>query len=77
MLKKYLPYVLKKATEIKDDKKAVKLHTVDYYTGTDNWSAVVLNHPATFESMAMDLDKKVELLEDLDMFVRRKSITGG
>ncbi|CAH1428170.1 unnamed protein product [Lactuca virosa] len=72
VLKNYLPYVLKKAMEIKDAKKAVKLHTVDYYSGTDYWSPVVLNHPATFESMAMDLDKKVELMEDLDMFVRRK-----
>lgn len=73
VLKKYLPYVLKKAMEIKDNKKAVKLLTVDYYSGTiDNWSAVVLNHPATFECIAMDPDKKTELLEDLDMFVRRK-----
>ncbi|XP_023771978.1 protein HYPER-SENSITIVITY-RELATED 4 [Lactuca sativa] len=71
VLKQYLPYVLKKAKEIKDEKKTVKLHTVDY-NGTDYWGSVVLNHPATFETMAMDPDKKVELLEDLDMFVNRK-----
>ncbi|KAL4566377.1 hypothetical protein LXL04_030492 [Taraxacum kok-saghyz] len=72
ILKKYLPFVLKKSVEMKNEKKAVKLHTVDYYNGLDYWSPVVLNHPATFDSMAMDLDKKIELLEDLDMFVRRK-----
>ncbi|KAI3688881.1 hypothetical protein L2E82_46796 [Cichorium intybus] len=71
VLKKYLPYVLKKATEIKDEKKAVKLHTVDYH-GTDYWGSVVLNHPANFETMAMDPEKKAELLDDLDMFVSRK-----
>ncbi|KAI3780655.1 hypothetical protein L2E82_10640 [Cichorium intybus] len=59
VLKKYLPYILKKATEMKDEKKAVKLHTVDYHE-TDYWGSVVLNHPATFETMAMDPDKKAE-----------------
>ncbi|KAI3673199.1 hypothetical protein L6452_39315 [Arctium lappa] len=71
VLNKYLPYVVKKAKEIKEEKKTVKLHTVDY-SGTDYWSSVVLNHPATFETMAMDVDKKEELLEDVDMFMRRK-----
>lgn len=71
MLKKYLPHILKKAKEIKDERKAVKLHTVDY-SGTDYWSSVVLNHPATFETMAMDQSKKAEIIEDIDMFVRRK-----
>ncbi|KAL4566376.1 hypothetical protein LXL04_030491 [Taraxacum kok-saghyz] len=71
VLKKYLPFVLKKATEIKEDKKAVKLHTVDYQ-GTDYWGSVILNHPATFKTMAMDPDKKAELLDDLHMFISRK-----
>ncbi|XP_024991470.1 protein HYPER-SENSITIVITY-RELATED 4-like [Cynara cardunculus var. scolymus] len=71
ILNKYLPYVVKKAKEIKEENKTVKLHTVDY-SGTDYWSSVVLNHPATFETMAMDVEKKEELMEDVDMFIKRK-----
>nr|XP_043607463.1 protein HYPER-SENSITIVITY-RELATED 4-like [Erigeron canadensis] len=71
VLKKYLRYVIKRAKEIKDEIKTVKLHTVDY-NGPDYWGSVVLNHPATFETMAMEQDKKVELMEDLDLFVTRK-----
>ncbi|KAL6572769.1 hypothetical protein OROMI_013727 [Orobanche minor] len=71
VLKTYLPYVLRKAKEIKEETRTVRLHTVDY-NGTDYWSSVVLNHPATFETMAMDPDVKKDLIEDLDRFVRRK-----
>nr|XP_016460027.1 PREDICTED: protein HYPER-SENSITIVITY-RELATED 4-like [Nicotiana tabacum]XP_016460028.1 PREDICTED: protein HYPER-SENSITIVITY-RELATED 4-like [Nicotiana tabacum] len=72
VLKSYLPYILlSRAKEIKEEKKAVRLHTVDY-NGTDYWSSVVLNHPATFDTMAMEPEMKKELIEDLDMFVSRK-----
>ncbi|KAM3341777.1 protein HYPER-SENSITIVITY-RELATED 4 [Capsicum galapagoense] len=70
-LKSYLPYLLRRAKEIKEDKRVVRLHTVDY-NGTDYWSSVVLNHPATFDTMAMEPEMKKELIEDLDMFVSRK-----
>ncbi|GFQ03634.1 probable mitochondrial chaperone bcs1 [Phtheirospermum japonicum] len=71
VLKTYLPYILRKAKEIKEEIRTVRLHTVDY-NGPDYWSPVVLNHPATFETMAMDLDTKKELIEDLERFVSRK-----
>ncbi|KAL2249759.1 protein HYPER-SENSITIVITY-RELATED 4 [Sesamum indicum] len=70
-LKVYLPYILRKAKEIKEETRTVRLHTVDY-NGTDYWSSVELNHPATFDTMAMDPDMKNELIEDLGRFVRRK-----
>ncbi|TMW97879.1 hypothetical protein EJD97_004875 [Solanum chilense] len=70
-LKSYLPYILKRAKEIKEEKRVVRLHTVDY-NGTDYWSSVVLNHPATFDTMAMEPEMKKELIEDLDIFVGRK-----
>ncbi|KAL3340912.1 hypothetical protein AABB24_029191, partial [Solanum stoloniferum] len=70
-LKSYLPYILERAKEIKEEKRVVRLHTVDY-NGTDYWSSVVLNHPATFDTMAMEPEMKKELIEDLDMFVSRK-----
>lgn len=70
-LKVYLPHILRKAKEIKEEIKTVRLHTVDY-NGTDYWSSVVLNHPATFDTIAMDPDTKKELIEDLERFLRRK-----
>ncbi|KAL3845261.1 hypothetical protein ACJIZ3_002664 [Penstemon smallii] len=71
VLKVYLPCILRKSKEIKEEIKTVKLHTVDY-NGTDYWSSVVLNHPAIFDTMAMDPCIKNELIEDLDRFVSRK-----
>ncbi|XP_073127611.1 protein HYPER-SENSITIVITY-RELATED 4-like [Henckelia pumila] len=71
VLKVYLPYILRKAKEIKEEIKAVRLHTVDY-NDTDYWSSVVLNHPATFDTMAMNSDVKKEMIEDLDRFVKGK-----
>lgn len=71
VLKVYLPYILRKAKEMKEETRSVRLHTVDY-SGTDYWSSVVLNHPARFETMAMDPDMKEDLVEDLDRFVSRK-----
>ncbi|XP_075484337.1 AAA-ATPase At3g50940-like [Primulina tabacum] len=71
VLKVYLPYILRKAKEIKEEIKTVRLHTVDY-NGTDYWSSVVLNHPATFDTMAIDFDVKKEMIEDLNRFVKGK-----
>ncbi|KAK6131238.1 hypothetical protein DH2020_035019 [Rehmannia glutinosa] len=70
-LRVYLPHILRKAKEIKEEMRTVRLHTVDY-NGTDYWSSVVLNHPATFDTMAMDPDMKKELIEDLERFMKRK-----
>lgn len=36
------------------------------------WSSVVFDHPATFETLAMDPAKKKELLDDLGAFRKRK-----
>lgn len=71
VLETYLPHILKKAKEIRDEMRVVRLHTVDY-AGTDYWSSVALNHPATFDTLAMDPEKKKELIEDLDRFISRK-----
>ncbi|GMI90665.1 hypothetical protein like AT3G50940 [Hibiscus trionum] len=67
----YLPYILRKAKEIKEKKKTLKLHTIDYY-GSDFWGWVNLDHPASFKTMAMDPMMKTALIEDLDRFTRRR-----
>ncbi|KAF4364173.1 hypothetical protein G4B88_029150 [Cannabis sativa] len=70
-LDSYLPYVLEKAKWLKEERKCVKLHTVDY-NGSDYWSWINLDHPATFETMAMDPDMKKTLIDDLHRFISRK-----
>ncbi|EYU31186.1 hypothetical protein MIMGU_mgv1a025149mg [Erythranthe guttata] len=37
-----------------------------------SWTPATLDHPSTFETLAMDSDKKEMILEDLERFVRRK-----
>lgn len=71
VLKNYLPYVLEKARAVREQTKAVRLHTVDY-NGTDYWGSVILNHPATFDTMAMGSETKRDLVEDLNAFVNRR-----
>ncbi|XP_057974171.1 AAA-ATPase At3g50940-like [Malania oleifera] len=71
VLKTYLPYILQKAKAIREERKAVKLHTIDY-NGTDYWSSIDLDHPGTFNTIAMDPEMKKALIEDLDRFKRRK-----
>ncbi|KAF8011102.1 hypothetical protein BT93_J1653 [Corymbia citriodora subsp. variegata] len=71
--KSYLPFVMDEAKSIKQGKKTLKLYTL----GSDGrspgpWSPVNLNHPATFQTLAMDLELKKKILDDLDRFVRRK-----
>ncbi|OMO71332.1 hypothetical protein COLO4_28294 [Corchorus olitorius] len=46
VLSSYLPYVLQKAKEIREEKKTLKLHSVDY-NGTDYWGSIKLDHPAS------------------------------
>nr|POE52397.1 aaa-atpase [Quercus suber] len=71
VLRSYLPYILQKAKAVGEEKKIVKLHTIDY-NSTDNWSSINLDHPATFDTMAMDPDLKKFLVEDLNRFIGRK-----
>lgn len=74
MLGSYLPYIQQQAKAIREERKTVKLHTIDY-NGTDYWSSINLDHPATFDTMAMDPEMKKALIEDLDRFTGR-SILG-
>ncbi|XP_041018951.1 protein HYPER-SENSITIVITY-RELATED 4-like [Juglans microcarpa x Juglans regia] len=70
-LSSYLPHILQEAKAITEETKTVKIHTIDY-NGTDYWSSINLDHPATFDTMAMDPDTKKALMEDLDRFTVRK-----
>ncbi|GJW68545.1 AAA+ ATPase domain-containing protein [Tanacetum coccineum] len=60
--------------EIKNQKKVVQLHNLKSpYLGQSHYRQTVnLDHPSTFETLAMDQKRKKEIMADLDMLVRRK-----
>ncbi|KAI7985993.1 Protein HYPER-SENSITIVITY-RELATED 4 [Camellia lanceoleosa] len=77
VIDEYLPYVLEKSKIAKDQKKTLKLFTLkrDGRMGgriNNPWQSVNLDHPANFDTLAMDLDEKRTLMEDLKRFVKRK-----
>ncbi|CAH8320304.1 unnamed protein product [Eruca vesicaria subsp. sativa] len=71
-LESYLPFMVKRYTSMKQEKRKLKLFTLDagsWYS--DNWTSVTLDHPSTFKTLAMDADVKRSVMEDLDKFVKR------
>jgi hypothetical protein len=80
VLNSYLPYVLHRASAIKEQEKVVKLYNRDCPPddmdggGSGMWGSVNLEHPATFDTLAMDPELKKAIVDDLDRFVRRKEL---
>lgn len=60
----YLNYVLKEGDAIKVRNRQRKLYT----NNGAQWSHVVFEHPASFDTLAMEPDKKREIVEDLITF---------
>ncbi|KAJ9169353.1 hypothetical protein P3X46_017557 [Hevea brasiliensis] len=75
VLKTYLPYVLERSKAIKEENKVVKLHSLGTFNGDFSggpWGSINLDHPSTFDTLAMDPILKQELMDDLDRFVKRR-----
>ncbi|KAG8383363.1 hypothetical protein BUALT_Bualt04G0004700 [Buddleja alternifolia] len=75
ILDSYIPFVLESSKNIKDEKKIVRLHTLACsanYGSSVVWDSINLEHPSTFDTLAMDLGQKKGIIDDLDRFVRRK-----
>ncbi|KAF8011129.1 hypothetical protein BT93_J1675 [Corymbia citriodora subsp. variegata] len=77
VLNSYLPFVLSEVKSMKQEKKTLKIHTPSFdriHGGplSNAWASVNLDHPATFETLAMDLELKNTIMDDLKRFVRRK-----
>ncbi|XP_010033434.2 AAA-ATPase At3g50940 [Eucalyptus grandis] len=76
VVKSYLPFLIDEAKSIKQGKKTLKLYTPGsngpYPGASGAWSPVNLDHPATFQTLAMDLELKKKIMDDLDRFVRRR-----
>ncbi|XP_011083190.1 AAA-ATPase At3g50940-like [Sesamum indicum] len=75
VLDSYIPFVLERAKVIKAENKIVKLHTLACaasYSSSIVWDSINLEHPSTFDTLAMDPGIKKSIIEDLNRFVRRK-----
>ncbi|KAL3629115.1 hypothetical protein CASFOL_026337 [Castilleja foliolosa] len=79
VVNEYLPLVLSRAKEIKEKDRAVKLYTRDCPFKNDDddnrngyWGCVDLDHPVTFDKLAMEPSLKRAVIEDLERFLRRK-----
>ncbi|XP_065861573.1 AAA-ATPase At3g50940-like [Euphorbia lathyris] len=66
----YLPYILKEAKSILQQKKTLKIFTSDI--SGNMWRPMNLDHPATFNTIAIDTDLKDRIMKDLDSFLKRK-----
>lgn len=70
----YLPHIINQAKLTKEEAKAIKLYTTseDTWYGSEVWQGINLNHPSTFDTLAIDEDMKRMIVNDLDRFVRRR-----
>ncbi|CAA0807636.1 cytochrome BC1 synthesis [Striga hermonthica] len=73
----YLPYVVERSKAVKEAEKTLKLHTLNERMqgmGGSLWQSVSLDHPANFQTLAMDDEVKSTVIEDLDRFLKRKEL---
>ncbi|KAJ9564513.1 hypothetical protein OSB04_000479 [Centaurea solstitialis] len=70
----YLPSVIRKFQELENQKKVVKLHNLQSYGGGPGGyrESVNLDHPSTFDTLAMDPEMKQAIIDDLDLFLTRR-----
>ncbi|CAM8878143.1 unnamed protein product [Rhodiola kirilowii] len=86
VLGSYLSYVMSRFNQIKKEDKVVRLYTrgcsMMKYSRCDkvdeddentrgDWVSVRLEHPVTFDKMAMEPEQKKMIIDDLDRFVSR------
>jgi chaperone BCS1 len=68
-----LPYVADGSKTVEEEKKAVKLYSLGHFDGVyDGGPSSHLEHPSTFDTVAMDPKQKRELMDDLDRLVKRR-----
>ncbi|KHN25396.1 Putative mitochondrial chaperone BCS1-B [Glycine soja] len=77
VLSEYLPRVMEEAEVARERRKTLKLFTpadmrMVGRRGCEMWQGVNLDHPAKFETLAMDLEMKEMIIKDLDTFLERK-----
>ncbi|KAI5438900.1 hypothetical protein KIW84_024573 [Lathyrus oleraceus] len=70
VMEKYIPHVLRTYEAIKAGNRTLKIHSMQ----TGVWKHSDFNHPASFDSLALDPDLKKSITDDIDMFLRRKKL---
>lgn len=76
----YFPFIFEESKKLKEERKTLKIYTLNNeytrrYSGSANaWNAMTLDHPSTFETLAMDSEVKKTIMDDLQRFVRRKNL---
>uniref|UniRef100_A0ACD5TD18 Uncharacterized protein n=1 Tax=Avena sativa TaxID=4498 RepID=A0ACD5TD18_AVESA len=68
-LKEYLPFIVATAKAIKDGERSLSIYMNEY---SDEWAPMELQHPSTFDTLAMDQEQKQSIVDDLDRFIKRK-----
>ncbi|KAF9682257.1 hypothetical protein SADUNF_Sadunf05G0090100 [Salix dunnii] len=70
----YLPYILEKEKSIREEERVLKMHTLSISQGHGGikWESINLEHPASFQTLAMEPDLKDLVIQDLNRFVKRK-----
>ncbi|CAI0398799.1 unnamed protein product [Linum tenue] len=75
-VKSYFPHIVREARAMKQEKRTLKIFTVEpdnlYGDISEVWTGVNLDHPATFDTLALDTELKNNILTDLERFVKRK-----
>ncbi|PON57361.1 Spastin [Parasponia andersonii] len=75
IIKSYLVHVMKKGKEISKRNRPRKLYTNradSSKSSSSMWSHIVFDHKASFETMALDYEKKQKIVEDLLAFSKNK-----
>ncbi|KAK8673241.1 hypothetical protein V6N13_111590 [Hibiscus sabdariffa] len=74
VLNSYLPFVFKCAELIESEARVLKIHTLgnSHFSWKFRWESINFEHPSTFETLALDLELKNMIVEDLNRFLRRK-----
>ncbi|KAI9109590.1 hypothetical protein K1719_019220 [Acacia pycnantha] len=76
VFRSYLPFILEEAKLMKQEARTLRIFMADfaniYRNLNDAWLATNLDHPATFETLALDPDVKRFMVEDLERFMSRK-----
>ncbi|KAJ4876899.1 P-loop containing nucleoside triphosphate hydrolases superfamily protein [Raphanus sativus] len=81
VLNSYLNHVTAEWEKIKRDLRVVNLYSRDVHVRNNDdddggagagWGCISLEHPSTFETLAMDPSAKKKIIDDLDRFLKRK-----
>ncbi|XP_054804901.1 AAA-ATPase At5g57480-like [Prosopis cineraria] len=77
ILNSYLDYIMEKANEIRRKNQERLLYTNSRGGSLDSrghpWESVPFKHPSTFDTLAMDPERKKEIMEDLQDFANGQS----